>query len=69
VYWEAERAMKLIIIDEEGKAYMWQAEKICRTIKCCHIPFSPEASHWIRRVQVYHSLLRYHKGKTKTMAT
>jgi hypothetical protein len=54
-----------IIINEEGKAYMRRAEKICRKIKCCCISFSPEAAIWIRRVQVYHSLLHYHKGKFK----
>jgi hypothetical protein len=52
-------------MDEEGKAYMCHAEKICKKIKCCRIPFSPEASIWIRHVQVYYSLLRYHKGKIK----
>ncbi len=36
-----------------------------QTIKCCRIPFSPEAAIWIRRVQVYYSILRYHKGKIK----
>ncbi len=44
---------------------MRHAEKICRKIKCCKIPFSPEASIWIRRVQVYHSLLRFHQGRVK----
>ena len=37
----------------------------CRKIKSCRIPFSPEASIWIRRVQVYYSLLQYHKGRLK----
>jgi hypothetical protein len=55
----------IIIIDEEGKAYMRRAEKIYRKIKCCRIPFSPEAAIWIRRIQVYCSLLRYHTGKIK----
>jgi len=64
-YTAEERARKVIIIDEEGKAYMRHAEKICRKIKSCHIPFSPEAAIWIRRVQVYYSLLRYHKGRVK----
>jgi hypothetical protein len=41
------------------------AEKTCRKIKCCCIPFLPEASIWIRRVQVYYLLLQYHKGKIK----
>jgi hypothetical protein len=53
------------VIDEEGKAYMRHAEKICRKIKSCRIPFSPEAALWIKRVQVYYSLLRYHKGRVK----
>ncbi len=41
------------------------AENICRKIKCCRIPFSPEAAIWIRHVQVYYSLLRYRRGKIK----
>jgi hypothetical protein len=44
---------------------MPRAEKICRKIKCCHIPFSPEAAIWIQPVQVYYSLLRHHKGKIR----
>jgi hypothetical protein len=64
-YTTAERARKVITIDEEGKAYMRHAEKICRKIKSCCIPFSPEAAIWIRRVQVYYSLLQYHKGRVK----
>ena len=28
-------------------------------------PFLPETALWIRRVQVYYSLLRYHKGRVK----
>ncbi len=57
------RARRVIIINEEGKAYMRHAEKICRKIKCSRIPFSPEAAIRICRVQVYYSLLQYHKGK------
>ena len=64
-YTTEERARKVITIDKEGKAYMRHAEKICRKIKSCRIPFSPEAAIWIRRVQVYYSLLRYHKGQVK----
>ena len=59
------RARKVIVIDEEGKAYMRHAEKVCRKLKCCRIAFSPEDALWIRRVQVHHSLLRFHKGKIK----
>jgi hypothetical protein len=65
VYSVKERARKVIIIDEEGKAYMRRAEKIYRKIKCCRIPFSPEAAIWIRCVQVYHSLICCHKERIK----
>ena len=41
------------------------AEKKCRRIKSGRIPFSPEASKWIRRAQVYRSLLRLHAGKIR----
>jgi len=64
-YSNAERARKIILIDEEGKAYMRRAENNCRKIKCCRIAFSPEAAIWIMRVQVYYSILRFHKGKIK----
>jgi hypothetical protein len=64
-YSAAERARRVIVIDKEGKVYMRHTEKICRKIKLCRILFSPEASIWIRRLQVYYSLLRYHKGRVK----
>jgi hypothetical protein len=67
-YSDKERARRVTVMDEEGKAYMWQAEKICRKIKCCQIPFSPKAEIWIQCVQVYYSLLRYHKGRIKIAA-
>ena len=60
-----ETARRVIAIVKEGKTYMRHAEKICRKIKCCKIPFSPEASIWIHRVQVYYSLLQYHRGGIK----
>ena len=44
---------------------MRRAGKIFRKIKCCRIAFSPEAAIWIRRVQVYYSILRFHRGKIK----
>jgi hypothetical protein len=64
-YSAAEPARRVIVIDKEGKAYMRHAEKICRKIKSCWILFPPEALIWIRWVQVYYSLLRYHKGRVK----
>ena len=52
-------------IDQERKDYMLNAEKKCRRIKSGRIPYSPESSIWIRRSQVYRSLLRYHAGKIR----
>ena len=39
--------------------------KECRQIRSGRILFSPEASIWIWRAQVYCSLLRYHSGKIR----
>jgi hypothetical protein len=64
-YTPEERTSKVIKINEEGKAYMQQAEKNCRKIKRCEIPYSPEGSIWIRQAQVYYSLLCFHQGKVK----
>jgi hypothetical protein len=44
---------------------MRYAEKHCQKIKSGRIPFSPEASLWIRRTQVYQPLLKYHAGKIR----
>ena len=52
-------------IDVEIKQYMRGAERRCRRIKSGRIPFSPESSKWIRRAQVYRSILRYHAGKIR----
>jgi hypothetical protein len=38
---------------------------MCRKIKYCRIPYSPEASIWIRRVQVYYLIIRWHKGQIR----
>ena len=56
---------KINVIDEERKQYMRNAEKKCRRIKSGRIPFSPQASVWIRRCQVYRSLLKFHAGKIR----
>ena len=52
-------------IDNEQKEYMLHAEKNCRKIQSGRIPFSPESSKWIRRSQVYRSILRFHAGKIR----
>ncbi len=50
-------------IDREGWDYMRHTEKLFRKIKCCRIPYSPEAAICIRRAQVYYSIIRWHEGK------
>ncbi len=50
-------------LDKEGEKYMKHAEKKCRKLKSGCIPFSPEASLWIRQSQVHRSLLHWHAGK------
>ena len=52
-------------IDRGITACMRTSEKKCRRIKSGRIPFSPEASIWIRRCQVYRSALRFHAGKIR----
>lgn len=52
-------------LDREGAQYRRHAEKKCRRIKSGRIPFSPEAAIWIRRKQVFESLLRYKLGKLR----
>jgi hypothetical protein len=43
------KAERINVIDQEGRDYMVHREKECRKIKCCRIPYSPEALIWIRR--------------------
>jgi hypothetical protein len=42
---------------------MKNLEKRCRKIKSGRLPFSPEAAKWIRRVQMYKSLLKFVRGR------
>jgi hypothetical protein len=50
-------------LDQISRDCMLNAEKRCRKLRCGTIPFSPEASLWIKRCQVYRSLLHYHAGR------
>jgi hypothetical protein len=59
----AEVKAKVDKIDKECKQYKNHSEKKCRKIKSGCIPFSPESSIWIRRRQLYESILRYLQGK------
>jgi hypothetical protein len=56
-------AQRLNKLDQEREAYMKHVEKKCRWLKSGWIPFSLEASLWIRQCQVYRSLLQWHNGK------
>jgi hypothetical protein len=60
---QEKKAEKLNAIDREGQDYMIHVEKNCRKIKSCQIQYLPEASIWIRSVQVYYSIIRWHKGR------
>jgi hypothetical protein len=62
---KAEIAKALNKLDKEGEAYMKHAKKKCCRLKSGCIPFSLEASLWIRQSQVYHLLLRWHAGKIR----
>ena len=59
----AEAKMKMDAVDNEFKEYKKSAEKGCRKIKSGSIPFSPESEIWIRRLQVYTTLLARTKGR------
>jgi hypothetical protein len=55
-------------LDKETEQLMRNAEKNCWKIKSGRIPFSPEAAIWVRRMQVYKSLLRYYQGCIRNRA-
>ena len=57
--------INLETIDKEQGDYMSNTEMKCRKIKSSHIPFSPESSKWIKRAQIYRSILRFHAGKIR----
>ena len=47
------KRLKLDKVDEQGRQLMRRAEKKCRRIRSGRIPFSTEASIWIKRTQCY----------------
>ena len=54
---------RIDIIYQEGVQYMHHAKRKCCRLKSVRIPFSPDSLIWIRRCQVYRSILRYRAGK------
>ncbi len=51
--------------NEEGIQYMTHAERKCRRLKLGRICFSPESVLWIKREQIYRSLVEYKLGRNK----
>ena len=62
---KSEVKRRLDNIDVEARQYMAHSEKKCRRIKSGRIPFSPDSAMWIRRSQVYRSLLRLRANKIR----
>jgi hypothetical protein len=62
---ESHLQQQLDAIDRQCTQIMLHAEKKCRKLKSGRIPFSPEASLWIKRTLCYRSLLRYWAGKIR----
>ena len=60
---EAQR--KIGIVDESSMQLMKHAAKKCRRLKSGQICFSPESVIWIKREQIYKSLMAYHLGRNK----
>ena len=56
---------KIEKVDENSMQFMKQAEKKCRRLKSGRISFSPESVIWIKREQIYKSLLEYQLGRNK----
>ena len=56
-------------LDAEMRQYMCAAEKNSQKIKSGRMPFSPEASTWIRRAQVHRSLPRLHAGQIRKIGS
>ncbi len=57
--------LKISKVDESSMQFMKHATKKCRRLKSGHICFSPESVIWIKREQIYKSLVEYHLGRNK----
>ncbi len=58
-----EACLALASSEEKSKQYMAHAESKCSKIKAGRIPFSAESVTWIKRGEVYRTLLRHHAGR------
>jgi hypothetical protein len=53
---------KITIVDNTSMQFMKHAAKKCRRLKSGRICFSPESVIWIKREQIYKSLVEYTLG-------
>ncbi len=52
-------------VDENSMQFMKHAKKKCRRLKSGRISFLPESVIWIKREQIYKSLMEYQRGRNK----
>jgi hypothetical protein len=52
-------------VDESSMQFMRHAKKKCRRLKSGCISFSPESVIWIKKEQIYKSLVEYQLGRNK----
>ncbi len=52
-------------VDNSSMQFMKHAAKKCRRLKSGRIVFSPKSVIWIKREQIYTSLVEYHLGQNK----
>jgi hypothetical protein len=53
-------------VDESSMQFMKHAGKKCRRLKSGRICFLPESVIWIKKEQIYKSLMEYHLGQNKS---
>ncbi len=56
---------KIVKADGDSMQFLKHAAKKCRKLKSGRICFSPESFIWIKREQIYKSLVEYHLGRNK----
>ena len=62
---KADTQRRINQVDKHGGQFMTHAERICRKLKSGRICFSPESVIWIKREQIYRSLVEYKQGRKK----
>jgi len=62
-----EAELNICKIDDEAGQYMTHAETNCWKVRSGRISFTPESVIWIKRKQIYQSLLEYRQGRHKNI--